>query len=93
VASKYFILFTLRSYPGAKIVIAKDLEVKFVFLKGLEAEICPVSGALYRSGSEVIHFRLVIGKFVLAKDLRDSMSAGSAAGRFRFPDFLSLIQG
>jgi hypothetical protein len=76
-------LFTLRPYPEAKFVIANDLQVKFVFLKGLGAEICPASGALRRSGMEVIHFRLVMGKFVQAKDLGDSVGK-SATGTFRF---------
>jgi hypothetical protein len=74
-------LSELRACSAIKFVIAKDLQVKFVFLKGLGTDICPVSGALRRSGSEVIHFRVVIGKFVQAKDLWDKYSAGRCSTR------------
>ncbi|HEX4311144.1 MAG TPA: hypothetical protein VHZ25_14010 [Acidobacteriaceae bacterium] len=69
----------------------KELIGKFVFLNGLGAEICLVSGAFPRSGLELIHFKIVMGKIVQAKDLWDGAPASQRSERSRF--ICSLIQG
>ena len=51
VAPNLFLLSELRACSATKFFIAKDLQVKFVFLKGLGTEICPISGALRRFGT------------------------------------------
>jgi hypothetical protein len=66
---------------ATKFVIAKHLQVKFVFLKGLGTEICPIFDAFRRLGPEAIDFRHVAGKLVQIKDLPSKRE--SANGRIR----------
>jgi hypothetical protein len=93
VAPNLFLLSELRACSAIKFVIAKDLQVKFVFLKGLGTEICPISGALRRFGPEVIDFRIVAGKFVQIKDLSsESDQPMPVSGLICIPDLRLAIR-